>query len=127
MVRWGVPAEGLTGTVVELRSGRKARISTGDTTTETPVAKVGVESTDDGTAWRVHNYTGQTLTAGDFHRDQGANVGSALTFGGTTPWSALEPGKVTGCAFQFVALFNFKDMHTWGKVAWARSGTCRDW
>lgn len=72
MVRWGVPAEGLTGTVVELRSGRKARISTGDTTTETPVTKVGVESTDDGTAWRVHNYTGQTLTAGDFHRDQGA-------------------------------------------------------
>lgn len=66
-------------------------------------------------AWRVHNFTDQTLTAGDFHRDEGANIGSALAFGGTTPWAALKPGEVTVDAFQ---PFGPSHTRTWGRICY---------
>lgn len=46
--------------------------------------------------WRVHNYTDQPLTAGDFHRDQGEDYGSALAFGGSTVWPPLNVGEHAG-------------------------------
>lgn len=45
---------------------------------------------------RVHNLTDQTLTAQDFHRDQGEEYRSALAFGGATQRPALRPGDHAG-------------------------------
>lgn len=64
--------------------------------------------------WRVHNFTDQTLTAGDFHRDEGAGYGSALAFGGSTPWAALQPGDHAG-TYQPRGRGTTR---TWGKVCY---------
>lgn len=87
-------------------------IGTADPTTEAST-EVGAESGQ--YAWRVHNFTDQTLTAGDFHRDRGADVGSALAFGGDTPWPALKPGEKTADAFQPIG---YSPAHTWGRVCY---------
>lgn len=68
--------------------------------------------------WRIHNFTDQTLTAGDFHRDQGANRGSALAFGGTTPWAALKSGEGTAEAFQPFVVASTNEIRTWGRVCY---------
>lgn len=111
MRRWA-----LAPTIVALAAGATvsgAGIGSADTAT----SEVGVESSQPAFtyAWRVHNFTDQTLTAGEFHRDEGAGVGSALAFGGTTPWAVLKPGEVTADAFQHVgASITF----TWGRVCY---------
>lgn len=92
-----------------------AGIGTADTVTN----EVDVESSQPtpSTPWRVHNFTDQPLTAGEFHRDQGANVGSALLFGGDTPQSTLEPGGVTDEALQQPGPA-FNQVRTWGRVCY---------
>ncbi|MDV6278607.1 hypothetical protein R3Q06_35040 [Rhodococcus erythropolis] len=94
------------------------------TAVSSAAADPGVEPSATGQySWMVMNYTGQTLTTGEFHKQRGENS-SSVVFGGAASQPELTPGTYA-YAWQQRKPFDLAPKYTWGGCASTISGgTC---